>query len=39
MSVNRVTLRQCPIRVMSITGELWSITAHWDADEFAGGGC
>jgi len=32
------TLRPCPIRVMIITGEIWSVTAHWEADELAGGG-
>jgi len=38
MSVNRLPLSPCLIRVMSITGETWSVTAHWEADELAGGG-
>jgi len=38
MSVNRLSLSSCPIRMMSITGETESVTAHWEADELAGGG-
>jgi len=36
MSVNRLILSPCPIRVMIITGKTWSVTAHWEADELAG---
>jgi len=38
MSVNRLTVRPCPIRVMTITGETWSVTVRWEADELAVGG-